>query len=192
MPLINVKTDFYLNEILFNLSINTKVFFMAFPKTLNNKNIHCECWLLHSILSALRSVPHRVSQRPRCLGIKTRPCCFIRVLSVCKTIYCFLLRRITAPIFSRRAEYVTLHSLVLWPNKLARSALQNHTAPVYLHNSHSITGPTRELFCPPHRARSAILVSYTARAPATFITVILYVHFPERQFSTLYVQVLTP
>ena len=192
MPLINVKTDFYLNEILFNLSINTKVFFMAFPKTLNNKNIHCECWLLHSILSALRSVPHRVSQRPRCLGIKTRPCCFIRVLSVCKTIYCFLLRRITAPIFSRRAEYVTLHSLVLWPNKLARSARQNHTAPVYLHNSHSITGPTRELFCPPHRARSAILVSYTARAPATFITVILYVHFPERQFSTLYVQVLTP
>lgn len=192
MPVINVKTDFYLNEILFNLSINTKVFFMAFPKTLNNKNIHCECWLLHSILSALRSVPHRVSQRPRCLGIKTRPCCFIRVLSVCKTIYCFLLRRITAPIFSRRAEYVTLHSLVLWPNKLARSARQSHTAPVYLHNSHSITGPTRELFCPPHRARSAILVSYTARAPATFITVILYVHFPERQFSTLYVQVLTP
>lgn len=65
MPLINVKTDFYLNEILFNLSINTKVFFMAFPKTLNNKNIHCECWLLHSILSALRSAPHRVSQRPK-------------------------------------------------------------------------------------------------------------------------------
>ena len=192
MPLINVKTDFYLNEILFNLSINTKVFFMAFPKTLNNKNIHCECWLLHSILSALRSVPHRVSQGPRCLGIKTRAYCFIRILSVCKTIYCFLLRRITAPIFSTRAEYVTLHSLVLWPNKRARSARQNHTAPVYLHNSHSITGPTRELFCPPHRARSAILVSYTARAPATFITVILYVHFPERQFSTLYVQVLTP
>lgn len=36
MPLINVKTAFYLNEILFNLSINTKVFFMA----LDNKDIH--------------------------------------------------------------------------------------------------------------------------------------------------------
>ena len=30
----------YLNEILFNLSINTKVLFMAFPKTLDNKYIH--------------------------------------------------------------------------------------------------------------------------------------------------------
>lgn len=140
------------------------------------------------------SAPFRIAsvRGPRCFRIKTRPYCFIRILSVCQTIYCFLLRRITAPIFSARAEYVTLHSLVLWPNKRARSARQNHTAPVYLHNSHSITGPTRELFCPPHRARSAILVSYTARASATFIAVIIYVHFPERQFSTLYVQVLTP
>lgn len=40
MPLINVKTAFYLNEILFNPSINTKVSFMAFSKALNNKDIH--------------------------------------------------------------------------------------------------------------------------------------------------------
>ena len=40
MPLINVKTAFYLNEILFNPSINTKVSFMVFSKALNNKDIH--------------------------------------------------------------------------------------------------------------------------------------------------------
>ena len=40
MPVKNVKTAFYLNEILFDLSINAKMLFMAFPKALDNKEIH--------------------------------------------------------------------------------------------------------------------------------------------------------
>ena len=40
MPVKNVKTAFYLNEILFKLSINAKMLFMAFPKALDNKEIH--------------------------------------------------------------------------------------------------------------------------------------------------------
>ena len=54
MPLINVKTAFYLNEILFNLSINTKVLFMAFSKTLNNKDIHLPTIAVTFNVKALR------------------------------------------------------------------------------------------------------------------------------------------
>ena len=61
MPLINVKTAFYLNEILFNLSINTKVLFMACPKTLDNKDIHLPMIAATFIFSKLTSAstPHQ-------------------------------------------------------------------------------------------------------------------------------------
>lgn len=60
MPLINVKTAFYLNETLFNLSINTKVLFMAFPKTLDNKDIHSPLIAATFILVNPRPLRHRI------------------------------------------------------------------------------------------------------------------------------------
>ena len=51
---------FYLNEILFNLSINTKVLFMAFPKTLDNKDIHSR--VIAATFNFVSSLPlqHRI------------------------------------------------------------------------------------------------------------------------------------
>lgn len=65
MPLINVKMAFYLNEILFKLSINTKGLFMSFPKTLDNKDIHLRMIAASFNFVSSRSLRHRTRDRER-------------------------------------------------------------------------------------------------------------------------------